>query len=167
MPDIDQFVGDNIGGLEEFQFIPVTDIISIPRPVDHVINKSVVIDDSSGAKWLNAYVTEGSLGYTETKSKTQHGTPYKRKLVGFVPKDSEALANQFDGMEGSKFVLIYDDNNGKKKLIGSIDSPLEFTADLDTKEDASGRNGHTISFTGNGPHKAYFYNPPVGSSSAS
>ena len=162
MQDIGQYTGDNIGGLEKFQFIPVNDIISIPRATNHVITEAITIDALSGAQWFDAYVTEGSLGYKETEKKNQHGNSYDRILVGLVPKDTETLADLFDEMEGFRYVIIYTDNNGKKKVVGSIESPLQFKADMDTKVDANGRNGHPITFFGSSSHKAYFYNLPVG-----
>lgn len=158
MQDIGQYTGDNIGGIEKFQFIPVDDIVFIPRDSNHIINAGIVL--KQGARWSNVYMTEGSFGYKETLKKNAHGNSYNNKLVGFVPKDREDLAELFDEMEGSRYVAIYYDNNGKTKLMGSLESPLQFKADLDTKNKASGLNGHKIIFSGNSRHKSYFF--PVG-----
>ena len=167
MQDIEEFTGDNIGGIESFMFIPVDDVISIARPVDQTILELVVINEAGGAQWFNAYVTQGSLSYRETQNKTKQGHPYSRTLAGFVPKDTESLAALFNEMCYRKFLGDYTYNNGKIQLIGSIDSPLLFDTELETKDDPAGRNGHRISFASNSPHKAYFYNPPEGSASGS
>lgn len=165
MISITEFIGDNIGGLESFQFIPVGDVASIARAKDHVITELVTLD--TGKAWLDAYVTLGSLAYSEGKNKTIHGNHYNRSLVGFVPKDTEALAELFDEMGDVRFIIDYTDNNGVRKLIGSLDSPLVFSSQLSTGNDAAARNGHFITFSGNSPHKAYIYDPAAGSGSAS
>ncbi len=167
MRNIDQFIGDNIGGLESFLFIPVDDAISIARPVNHIIQEAVVINVAGGAQWFTAYITQGTLFYKEDKNKTVHGNPYNRSLVGFVPKDTEELAELFDEMGDVRFLIDCLDNNGKRKLVGSLDSPLVFASLMSSGEAPEGRNGHQLTFSGNASHKAYFYDPDEGSASAS
>lgn len=156
MDDINKFTGDNIGSIKSFQFIPVDDILTIPAAVNHIINQQITL--KPGKAWFNAYVTEGTLNFKEEEKANEHGVFYLQTLSGFIPKDFKDLTVLFNEMDGFKYIINYVDNNGKKKIAGSLDSPLQFELKLDTSDATSGRNGHLITFFGESKHKAYFYN---------
>lgn len=154
LQNINKFTGDNIGGANSFQFIPIDRVRVFPRPVDGIITKALTFK-SWDHRFFLAYTTEDSLIFTEEKKTNDHGTFYDQILEGFTPKDEENLAALFDEMEGFKYIILYKDNNQNQKFIGSLESPLTFRHSLETKEEASGRNGYNITFSGRSSHKAF------------
>lgn len=157
MKDIEAFTGDNMGGIEKFRYIPADDVEEIPEANNHLIEDVIIL--KAGKQWYNAVCTLGTTGYSEKQAETDQGQSYDKSLTGFVPKDSPEMAALFDEMENQRYIIDYTDNNGYRKIIGSLTEPVRFKADGETKTDASGRNGHVITFYSLGSHKSYFYDP--------
>lgn len=155
MDDINEYSGDNLGGVIGFKFIPVTDVQSIENPIDHVITTAVVL--KTNKRWFSAYATQGTIGYSETSEQTAHGEVFKQQLVAIIPKDDKDKAVLFNKMRNQKFIVDYTDSNGLRKLIGSLEEPLFFSSSANTKTEMSGRNEHSITFYGTGTHKAFIY----------
>ncbi len=155
MNDIDEFDGDNLGGIIRFKFIPVTDVESIDNPIDHVIATPVIL--KTNKRWFDAYATKGTIGFTEVPEKTANGDVFKLQFNAICPKDSADRSNVFNQMRNQRFIVDYTDYNGLRKLIGSLEEPLFFSSSLNTKTEVVGRNEHSISFYGESSHKAYVY----------
>lgn len=146
---------DNLGGVPRFNFVKVSDVQSIGIAVNHKIIAPVVL--KTGKQWYCGYGTLGTVGYSEPEESSSAGTLYKRAFSGFYPKDDADIDLLFSEMRHEKFLIDYTDNNGLRKLIGSIAEPLRFTSSFSTKQQASELAGHTFSFYGDGTHKSYVY----------
>lgn len=155
MNDINEYSGDNLGGIIRFKFIPVTDVESIASPIDHVITTPVIL--KTDKRWFSAYATMGTIGYTEASEQTANGGLFKRQLVAIIPKDDKDKAKLFNKMRNQRFIVDYVDSNGLRKLIGSLEEPVFFSSTQNTKTEMPGRNEHSISFYGTGTHKAFIY----------
>lgn len=155
MEDINKHCDDNLGGLYYFKFIPVDDVVSIVEPLNSKVCEPVVLNNL--ARWFNCYATEGTIKYTEEKQQSPHGDYYKAKLTAFIPKDRAEVINQINLMNNKLFVIDYTDNNGLRKLVGTINNPLRFSDNLDTGSNAANRNGFTIEFVGDILKKAPTY----------
>lgn len=155
MEDINKHCGDNLGGITSFNFIEVKDINTIAEPIDNKVCEPVVLQ--ALARWLGCYATEGTIKYTEEKQQSQHGDYYKVKLTAFIPQDRSEVNNQLELMKNKLFLIDYTDNNGYRKLIGTVQYPLRFTDSLDTGSTAANRNGYTIEFFGDLLKKAPTY----------
>ena len=155
MQNIDFFTGDNTGSLESFEFIPFTDVSNIPDAALGIIDSAVTLETDKA--WYTAKATPDTLGYKEVSQQSENGTSYKKEFVAFIPSDLPAIANLFSEMENERFIIKYTDYEGRVKLVGSIEEPLQFKSDMNTQTDSSGRKGHFITFYGDGTFKSYFY----------
>lgn len=156
MQDIKQPIGNNLGGVITFNFIDVKNVLSIPTPVNSMIIQPVVLQP--GEHWYVGYGTLGTIGYSEPSEFTNAGTLYKRMFVAFAAQDSAINSILFNEMRNGQFLIDYKDSNGLRKLIGSIEEPLFFSANLNTKTNMPELAGHAVGFYGDGTHKAYVYN---------
>lgn len=155
MQNIDSFSGDNTGSLESFEFIPSTDVYNIPVAISGNITSAITLVNEK--KWYTAKATADTLGYKEISQNSENGAFYKKELFAFIPSDLPAIANLFSEMENERFIIKYTDHEGRIKIVGSIEEPLQFKADMNTQTDASGRKGHFITFYGDGTFKSCFY----------
>jgi hypothetical protein len=155
MKDIEQYKNDNLGGIVKFKFIPVDDVESIDIAIEHIITTPVVLKENK--RWFDAYATLGTMQYTEVQEKTPSGDIFKCQLVAAIPKDWADISDQLNKMRNQRFIVDYTDSNGLRKLVGSIDEPLFFKSELNTKNEAAARNEHIITFFGESSHKAYIY----------
>lgn len=157
MNDINQPFGDNLGGVLRFNFIDVNDIESIDVAVNSMVLQAVTL--KTAKQWFAGYGTRGSIGYSETPEITNAGTLYKRQFVAFCPKDGPDNDDLFNEMRNKQFIIDYTDGNGLRKLVGSLEEPLFFSATLNTKTNTPELAGHSISFYGDATYKAYVYIP--------
>lgn len=145
----------NIGGVLRYNFIDVNDVQSIDIAINSVISNAVTL--KAGKQWSVGYGTLGSMSYTEPPELTSSGTIYKRLFTAACPEDNAGNTNLFELMSNKQFIIDYTDNNGLRKLVGSLDEPLFFSPTLNTKSGIPELGGNFISFYGDGSHKAYIY----------
>jgi hypothetical protein len=88
------------------------------------------------------------MKYNEEKQQSPHGDYYKAKLTAFIPQDRSEVNNQLELMKNKLFIIDYTDNNGERKLVGTVENPLSFTDTMDTGANVPNRNGYTIEFSG-------------------
>lgn len=146
MNDINKPCDDNLGGLFLFNFIPVTEVQSIAEPIDSRVLEPVTT--TTIGRWYECYASEGTMKFIEDLQQSDQGDFHKAKLSAFIPKDRTDIADQFEKMRNKDFIIDYIDNNGHRKLIGTLDYPLRFTYSLDTGATVPNKNGHTIEFYG-------------------
>ena len=133
---------DNMGGINRLYFVPLNNIQAFDYIYDgyiHVFSLEVGICDS-------LYVVEDSIKFSQRKKSDSTGTYYDTKLSAVVPKDRPEILVKINEMDGAQYVLIYIDNNGYKKVIGTPDELMNFSANLDTGT-IEKLNGYPISFT--------------------
>ena len=155
MNDILKPSGDNIGGLQKLEFIPINDIENISSPIDGKVDEPVLKENK---RWYDCYFSPGSLGFNETKKLTDNGTQYSTELNPFIPRDTPEISSVLREMDGHLFLIKYRDNNGYLKLVGDLDVGLHFESLLNTGSAAADRNGHQLKFFALTSHKAWFIN---------
>lgn len=146
--------GDNIGGIETIEFALVTDVLSIPDAAGMQLPTGVVMN--TGKRFYKAPITLESANFTETGSDSEHGTSYTKAISGFCPCDCNENAGLFDEMENARFILRVKDNNGRKRIIGTIAEPLQFAIDRSTQQTTGETPGVSIKFFGNGVKQSSF-----------
>jgi hypothetical protein len=155
MASLPPLTGYNLGGIDQFWFIAVDQVQSIPDDDENVILQDIQL--VGNAKFSVGYATQETLQYTENQNRDAQGNFYEQSLSGFYPKDQEGVANLFEGMAAERFIVIFRDNNGYYKLLGSLANPCKFTATFESGDSANGRNGYSFEFTRTDVAKAPFY----------
>lgn len=154
--DIKKIEGDNLGGIYSFKFIPVTDVQSIPSTLNGAIHNEVNI--KTNTRWYEGYCTIETMNFSDNQEDSDHGAFHTKEFLGIVPKDRPELIDLFNGMKNKRFILDLVDNNGTRKLVGTVEEPLNFSSGFDTKANIAGRNEYKISFKGQGVAKSPIYN---------
>jgi hypothetical protein len=155
MQNIEKNIADNIGGIYTFYFIPVADVVSIPLAVSKQISAAVVLADAK--YFYSAEITLESFSYKEPQTDNEDGSSYAVSLGGFVAGDSSQLTDLFDEMSGGRFIVICEDSNNKKRLLGTIANGMRFKADFDTNNKTAGLKGWNILFAGLLSERPPFY----------
>jgi len=155
MASLPPLTGYNLGGIDQFWFIPVDDVHRIPDEESNVIEQDIQL--LGDAKFSVGYATQETLQFTENQNRDAQGNFYEQSLSGFYPKDQENVASLFEGMAAERFIVIFRDNNGYYKLLGSLANPCKFTATFESGDSANGRNGYSFEFTRTDVEKAPFY----------
>lgn len=158
MNNLSRFSGINITGVKAIQYVPLEDVLILPDPFNSVISLQVIL--KPGKVFYSADLTLYTAGCKEETVISNHGEIQKQTLQCFIPKDSPENAPSLNEMIKQRFLVLYSDFNGNRKVLGTLDSGMRFKADLDTYMDpGSGRNGHLCTFYGESPLKAPFYIP--------
>lgn len=147
----------NIAGYTGFQFAPHYTVLTIPQAVNKLINAPVQFQP--GHTFLNGYATVESLEFKEESKKTNQGTVYEQSVSGFIPGDTDELADLMEFMEASsmRYLLSLAPLTGKKRLIG-VQVPLEFSAELVPGKAVGERKGYSFQFFASSTNRAPFYN---------
>jgi hypothetical protein len=155
MQNIEKNVSDNIGGIYTFYFIPLADVVSIPLAVNKLIGDAIVLDTDK--YFFTAQITRESFSYKEPQTDNEDGSSYAISLGGFVAGDSSQLSEQFEEMSGGRFLVLCEDNNNKKRVLGTLTNGMRFKADFDTNNKTSGLKGWNILFSGLMSERPPFY----------
>jgi hypothetical protein len=147
MNDINKHCDENVGGILHFNFIPVRDVLSIVEPIKQRITEPITL--KPGTRWFEFYATRGTINFDENQQESPHGDYYKAKFTGLVPKGRTEIEDTFNKMKNKNFILDYTDNNGHRRLVGTVSNPLRFKSDYSTGNDAKNKNGHSFEFFGN------------------
>jgi hypothetical protein len=150
--DIKRQIESNLGGVNSYIFIPKNDVVFIPP----VINGSIKmgIDIKAGTKWFRGYGVEGTMRYTDDQSESDHGDSFEKKFIATIPKDQESLVEFINSTVNKKFILLCTTNNEEHILLGTIEEPLSFKSNTDSKAAVNERNEVTIEFFGVGTSKS-------------
>lgn len=156
MNDINKFTDDNLGGVMLFKFIPVDDVQEIPTAINNMIASAVVLKPAT--RWYEFYGTIGTIEFNEDQSDSEAGSYFKKSLKAITPKNRTDVDLIFGEMKNRRFILDVLDNNGIRKIVGTIQEGLKFTSKASTKGEATQRNEYVIEFTGDGENKSPTYN---------
>lgn len=148
---------DNTPGVYDINYVPIVDVISIPRAADNgYITDPVLLRE--GALWHAIRVTVDANSFDLNNTQTNLGNTNVSGVTGFVAGDEAWLVTTLQEMADYKeFLIVITDANDKKRLIGSIDHPAKF----DHKLTYNGRRGYTLSFKCTSPNPPYYYQSPV------
>lgn len=156
MNDINKFTDDNLGGVMLFKFIPIDDVQEIPTAINNIIASGITLKPST--RWFEFYGTIGTIEFNEDQAESEAGAYYKKSVKAITPKNRTELDLIFNEMKDRRFILDVTDNNGIRKIVGTKQEGLRFTAKASTKAEASQRNEYQIEFSGEGENKSYTYN---------
>jgi hypothetical protein len=146
MEDINKHCADNLGGIFLLRYIPKDDVESIVEPINGRVTEPVVL--KANKRWFEFYATPETLKFNEEQQESPQGDYFKIKLTGATPKDRADIISAFNKMKKPSFIIDYTDNNGLRKLVGTITEPLRFKHSSTTGDKAPSKNGHSFEFFG-------------------
>ena len=145
MNDFFEFENENMGGVQSFLFAPTKSILNIPKDINKVITSPIQF--IPGSDFFKGLALRDSLSFEENKSDTLAGDIYNTVLSGMVPKLTPIYLNLFSQMVLKRYIILPTDNNGIKKLCGTIRAGMKFSFDQTTSTTPSGLNGFKFSFS--------------------
>lgn len=139
---------DNFSGIRFFRFIPEDHVRSIPgSPIDtiRIVNGPLIL--KTGKRWFYGYAAFQTADYKEKGGGGPHGPTYKFSFNGFLPLISATQSQNVSDMEEHRFLLDCIDNNGNRKLVGNLETPLAFESSEDVKPPVGAPNGNGYAFS--------------------
>lgn len=132
-----------MGGIQKIYPIPVSIIDAFDDVYNAEINNFTILE---GLNYDFLYVIKDMIKFSQEKKESADGTYYETRLEVFTPTDRIELQRLVNTFETTHYIVVYQDNNGYYKVIGTPDEPLNIEADLDSGQIESGLNGYKITF---------------------
>lgn len=150
---------DNHGGVMNFWFIPIEDVVKMPRVVGNTYEGNLQLKVGGG--WFKGYSTKWEMEWSQARRITKSGDRYEPKLSGKVPKMTPELETLLSWMAGRRFLILHKDINGLFKISGAPQNYLTFETDLGTGSKFPDYNGCKFSFSGESHKPAYYYSGDI------
>lgn len=135
---------ENVSGVNYIEFIPAAHIATLPDSWESEVNTFISV--VFGKQFFELYATEQTLQFKCSEDKSSPGSVHKLTVSGFTPKAGLDREKIFAEMRESKLIVVCYDNNGNKRLCGTLTNPLHFTYSEDTLAEYGGRQGYAWSF---------------------
>jgi hypothetical protein len=137
----------NIRGLEQIEYAPLADIDknAYQKLISSNYNFQSDIPFLTGG-WLSAPVLPTRQRWTEKERSSKHGPSYNQEVRAILPKMRPSISGEFQKMSFHRFLLRLTDLNGQKWLLGTLEYPFRFSANIDSAEQTTGLNNYPIRF---------------------
>lgn len=160
---------DNLGGILTIQVARKVDISSMSDPVDGVVYGNITF--FPGAGFVTWDVTSESPSANSRSRSSREGSSKGNRLEFAVPKDRPELRRMFEMAEEDELVVLYKYANGKQRIFGLLDAPVQFRFDHDSGGSHADLNHYSCEFYYYGPDNMFEYNgtitaAPVGTAPA-
>lgn len=146
----------NIGGVAYFWFAPIEKVQSIPDVNSTLKAISAPVTWKDGGTFLSGYSTIEKQSLSIRSSFGSNGRSFDVELSGFWPGHDESMSELLDLMNGQQFIVLAEDNEAKRRLLGTLDEPMIFSfGEWGAGTANSGGRGYKFSFS-----RKMSYNPP-------
>ena len=136
---------DNLGGISRLWCIPPSMVMEILP--DGLTGYHTMEVYSLGSAYAIHAIPE-SIEYIETQKQADAGSYYEAELTGRLAKDSPELFLALKDLRNKPWVVVFQDQNGQYKVIGSFREHLWFSTDLRTGSQYAGLNHVRFAFSG-------------------
>jgi hypothetical protein len=150
---------DNLGGVLSIQVARKIDISAIPDPVDGVVTGAVTFFPEKG--FVNWVTIGESAGNSSASRASREGSSRNNRLPFRVAKDRATLRTMFVLAEEDEFIVLFTDANGKKKIFGTLDTPVRFRFDHSSGTRHGDLNHYSGEFYFEGPENMFEYDGSV------
>jgi hypothetical protein len=147
---------DNLGGILTIQVARKVDIESMSDPVDGVVFGDITF--FPGAGFVTWEVTGESPNANSRSRTSREGASKDNRLSFTVPKDRPELRRMFERAEEDELVVLYKYANGKQRIFGLLDAPVQFRFDHESGGSHSDLNHYRCEFYYDGPDNMFEYN---------
>ena len=160
---------DNLGGILFLKIARAADIASIPDPVAGVVYGDIEFKPGKG--FVTWEVTPDTSSADSRSRRAREGASKTNRIPFFIPKDRASIRAMLEQAEQDELIVVYTDANGKQKIFGQLDTPVQFEFDHSSGKRGDDLNHYDCNFFYEGPDNMYEYNgavptPPAGSAPA-
>jgi hypothetical protein len=157
---ISNFCGlENQGGLIRIDYVPTAwvDADAWEPIVSAAWNWQYDVQFTSGG-WLTALVLPTRQLWDERQGRGDQGRYYDQAVKAVAPGLRPDVAKEFDEMAQYRFLLRLWDQNNQPWLLGTLETPFDFSADGSSGE-TGGLANHAIRWESRTPRKAVGFVP--------
>lgn len=136
----------NLAGLLKIEYVPTAYVFkpSFERLLSSTHNQQQDLQFTQGG-WLTAPVLPEKKNWTENQREDKQQPFYDQRCQGTTPKLRAAVTGEFEKMAHHRYLLRLTDRDGKKWLLGDLESPFVFSAAAKSGTGA-GLNSYKIQF---------------------
>lgn len=157
LKNITRFSGSgNLGGILTIQVARAADVDSIPDPVAGIVFGDIVL--KAGKSFYTWQVTDETAEANTRGNPTPEGFSKDNTLPFFIPKDRSDIRDMLEGATEDELIVLFKDGNGKQKLFGLLDHPVQFEYSTNSGAAHADRNGYSCRFYYKGPENIFEYN---------
>ena len=149
----------NFSGLEVIEFLPTSFVDEIPDAEDLLVEGEIVLDGINRFYRMYATLETSRMHYNQVS--TEHGMMYDVVVNAFIPKLKIENDFNFEQLKEKQLILICNDNNGKRRIVGNILSGATILIDADSAANFAARNGTAVQFIWQSAHIPYYYDIPL------
>ena len=160
MQDFDFLNGDyNFAGLLVIEFLPTSNVSEIPAAADLLVEDEIELTGIN--RFFRMYATLETTRLTYNQQSTEHGMMYDVNVTAFIPKLKIENDWNFEQLKEQQLILICNDENGKRRIVGSVLAGATLLIDADTGASFTNRNGTSVRFNWQSDHIPYYYAVPL------
>jgi len=150
----------NLPGLRAIYYAPVAwvNTNTYERIVTSAGNWQYNIQFTTG-DWLALPVLPQGRTWTEQEDRSLQGKFYEQQLTAVTRPLSPAASRELDEMSNHRFLLKVLDRNAQWWLLGTMETPFDFSASAASGEERGGLSSYSIRFESQTPHRAYGFVP--------
>lgn len=157
--------GTNVGGLRHLQVIDIQDIVSIPTPINSVLESGIVLANDATPAVISFPPSGGD--FAEKPKDSDAGQVIQSLIRVDIPKDAVEIGQWANLNAEREVVALYMDENGTSVIVGDLERPLVLKVNRATGRKPTDYNKFDIVLEGIADHFAYYYQMfellPVGS----
>lgn len=145
-----------MGGNMQLLFVPVEDVFIIPEAeANGIIEDDIELNPDK--EYFSIAFTEGTAQNKEPLKEVDAGNFFEQLISFYIAKQRPEVTAALMEMLERKFIVLLKNNNGERKLIGTIAEPLRFEFKPTIDPNHNGKNGYECNFFGDTVGKSKFY----------
>jgi hypothetical protein len=145
---------DNIGGIYSKLFIVPAILVDEFPDADiednHSIDAGGITFTDSDTMWYELDCTQETALLTEESKETDDGKLFTYKIECVIPKNTEEKWNNLKEMQRYEHIVVAQDNNGQKRIVGYVDGTEKHGMTMDAKftsgKATKDKNSFTLNF---------------------
>jgi len=140
----------NIPGVVKVEYLPSAwvDMETYEYLVGSITGQFIgVIEPIAGRTWLSVGLLPAGRAWDEQQVPTAQGTQASATIAGIARGLRPDVAQVLLRMTRYRYLVRWKDKQGKNWLVGSVDTPLDFSFQAQSGEEGSGLAAYSIRFS--------------------
>ena len=156
-----ELIEENHGGVKFVELIDIQEILTFPDCQGSNIEEDIILKDGASTFVLN-FTRETPSFDEQDKNVGPNLYAYSSKLSGVIPKAEQYKLAQLRKMALTRFVVLFTDNNGFRRVMGSKEEPCFLNWASKTEKNYDQRNQYDLVFTLDGRFPVPFIADGIG-----